>query len=100
GRSAELPELVLVLGKGDPAVEVDLERLGLDVGGRDVGVDARVDPHGPDGHPRLAGELRDGLVQHLDVELEAESGDVTRLLSPEQVTGAPDLEVAHRNLEP
>ena len=42
----------------------------------------------------------DGLVQHLDVELEAERGDVPRLLGAEQVAGAADLEVAHRDLEP
>ena len=47
----------------------------------------------------LAGELGHGLVEHLDVELEAEGGHVARLLGTEQVAGAPDLEVAHGDLE-
>ena len=54
---------------------------------------------GPDGGARLAGELGDGLVEHLDVELEAERGDVARLLGAEEVARAADLEVAHRDLE-
>ena len=49
---------------------------------------------------RLAGQLGDGLVQHLDVELEPERGDVARLLGAEQVAGAADLEVAHRDRKP
>ena len=44
-------------------------------------------------------ELRDRLVEHLDVELEAERGDVAGLLRAEQIARAPDLEVAHRDLE-
>ena len=65
-----------------------------------VRVDAGVDPDGAHGDPRLARELGDRLVQHLDVELEAERGDVARLLGAEQVARAADLEVAHRDLEP
>ncbi len=40
-----------------------------------------------------------GLVQHLDVQLEAERGNVARLLGAEQVACAADLEVAHRDRE-
>ncbi len=69
------------------------------VGGH-VGVDARVHPHGADGQARLPRKLGDGLVQHLHVELEAERCDVAGLLGAEQVARAPDLEVAHRDLEP
>ena len=47
----------------------------------------------------LAGELTDRLGDHLDVEVEADRGDVTRLLGAEQVARAADLEVAHRDLE-
>ena len=54
GRGAELAELVLVLRERDPAVEVDLERLGLDVGRGDVRVDAGVDPDRARGDARLA----------------------------------------------
>ena len=45
GRDAQLVQLVLGLGKRDAAVQVDLQRLGSDVGGGDVGVDARIDAH-------------------------------------------------------
>ena len=45
------------------------------------------------------GELGHCLVEHLDVELEAERRDVTGLLGAEQVAGTADLEVAHRDLE-
>ena len=51
-----------------------------------------------DGAP-LAGELGDGLAQQLDVELEAERGDVPGLLRAEQLARAADLEVAHRDRE-
>ena len=44
-------------------------------------------------------QLGDRLVQELDVELEADGGDVARLLRAEQLAGAADLEVAHRDRE-
>ena len=47
----------------------------------------------------LAGELADGFGDHLDVEVEADRGDVARLLGAEQAARAADLEVAHRDLE-
>ena len=47
----------------------------------------------------FAGELADRFGDHLDVEVEADRGDVTRLLGAEQVARAADLEVAHRDLE-
>ena len=49
--------------------------------------------------PRHALQLGDGLVEHLDVQLEAERGDVAGLLGAEQVARAADLEVAHRDRE-
>ena len=98
-RGPELAQLVLVLGERDPPVQVDLQRLCLDVGGGDVRVDAGVDPHRPRDDAGLSRELGDGLVQHLDVQLEAERRDVTGLLGAEQVARAADLEVAHRDLE-
>ena len=42
---------------------------------------------------------RHRLVEHREVQLEAQRGDVARLLVAEQVAGAADLEVAHRDLE-
>ena len=65
-----------------------------------VGVDARVDAHRP---RRRAGARPESSAtasfEQLDVELEAERGDVARLLGAEQVAGAADLEVAHRDRE-
>jgi hypothetical protein len=80
-------------------VEVDLERLRRDVRRRHEGVHARVDAHGPRRDARLAAQLRHGLVEHLDVQLEAEGRDVARLLGAEQVARAADLEISHRDLE-
>src|SRR5438552_1584410 len=80
-------------------MQVDLERLGRDVASRDVGVDARVDADRTRGEPPLAGQLRDGLMQHLDIELEAQRGDMAGLLRAEQIAGAANLEVAHRDRE-
>ena len=48
---------------------------------------------------RCALQLGDRLVEQLDVELEADSGDVARLLGAEQLARAADLEVAHRDRE-
>ena len=97
-RCSELAELVVVLGEREPAVQVDLQRLGGDVGSRHVGVDPRVDPHRPGHRSPLARELGDGLVQELEVELEPDGCDVARLLRAEQVARAADLEIAHRGV--
>ena len=80
-------------------MEVDLERLRRDVVRRDVRVDPRVDADRAGGDPAFAGELGDGLGEHLDVQLEAERRDVTGLLVAEQIAGAANLEVAHRDRE-
>ena len=93
-------ELVLGFGQREPAVQVDLERLGGDVRGRNIRVDARVDPDRARGEPALALEVGDRLVEHLDVQLEPERCDVAGLLGAEQVAGAADLEIAHRDREP
>src|SRR6185437_9086446 len=95
-RGAELAELVVGLREREPAMEVDPERLGADVAGRHVRVDARVDPDRARRRPALARQLGDRLVQELDVELEAERGYVAGLLGAEQIARAADLEVAHR----
>ena len=99
-RRLELAQLVLVLDEREPAVEVDLERLGRDVA-RPARTRRRARRRAPGraASRRWPGELGDGLVQHLDVELEAERGDVAGLLGAEQVAGAADLEVAHRDRE-
>ena len=80
-------------------MQIDLQRLRGDVARRHVRVDADVDPDRPRRDPLLARQLGDDLLQHLDVELEAERGDVAGLLGAEQVAGAADLEVAHRDRE-
>ena len=64
-----------------------------------VRVDSRIHADRPSRGAALSRELRDGLAEQLDVELEAERGDVAGLLRAEQVAGAPDLEVAHRDRE-
>ena len=51
------------------------------------------------GAPSPAEQRCDRLVEHRHVELEADRRDVARLLVAEQVAGAADLEVAHRDLE-
>ena len=58
-------------------MQVDLERLRLDVLRRHVRVDARVDADRPRGDAPLARKLRYRLGEHLDIELEAERGDMT-----------------------
>ena len=68
------------------------------VGGH-VRVDARIHPDRSRGDATLARELGDGLGEQLDVQLEPERGDVARLLVAEQVAGAANLEVAHRDRE-
>ena len=47
----------------------------------------------------MPAELGDGLVQEVDVELETDRGHVPGLLGAEQLAGASDLEVAHRDRE-
>ncbi len=80
-------------------MQVDPGRLVADEGRRHVGVDA-------DLHPRQL--LRRGSSpcscavassQHRQVHLEAHRGDLARLLLPQQLAGAPDLQVAHGDLE-
>src|SRR5205085_6950703 len=100
GRRLQLAQLVLRLREREPAMEVDLQRLRADVVGRHVRVDTCVDPDRARDDAALPAQLRDRFGEQLDVELEAESGDVTGLLVAEQVPGAADLEVAHRDREP
>ena len=90
------------LGQRDAAVDVHLGGLHARRSGRDVGVDGGVDADGrrPDGRRRLALQVGDGLGQQLAVQLEADGGDVARLLVAEQVAGAAQLEVAHRDAKP
>ena len=49
---------------------------------------------------RLAAELGDDDLEHLDVLIEADRGDRARLLGAEQLAAAADLEVGRRDLEP
>ena len=74
-------------------VDVDLRRLEGDVVGRQVGVDGDVEAHRPRRAPAPSSAARSAshrLVDHLAVELEADRGDVARLLVAEQVAGAAD----------
>ena len=98
GGGAQLAELVVVLRQGDAAVEVDLEAsASMYVAG--TYASTRASTRTGRTATRLAHGLGDRLVQHLDVELEAEGRDVTGLLRAQGIAGAADLEVAHRDLE-
>src|SRR3954447_2870977 len=98
-RRLQLAQLVLRLRKRESPVHVDAQRLGSDVLLRHERIDARVDADGPRRDAVLALQFRHGFVQQLDVELEADRRDVAGLLGAEQLTGAADLEVAHRDRE-
>src|SRR6185503_5000951 len=55
---------------------------------------------GPDQCRRLlALEPGHGLPEQLAVELEADAHDVAALLRPEEIAGAAELEIAHRDFE-
>ena len=45
---------------------------------------------------RLAAALRHGFLQNLAVRLETNGGNEATLLAAEQISRAPDFEVAHR----
>jgi hypothetical protein len=81
-------------------VDLDLGRLVRHVVARHIGVHRQVHAH------RLgrllgglSGQQAHGLVDHPDVELEADGRHVAGLLVAEEVACAADLEVAHRDLE-
>ena len=85
--------------RGEPAVRLHAHVVARDVVARQVRVDRHVDLTSTGSAHRLALELADRLGDHLAVEVEADRGDVARLLAAEQVARAADLEVAHRDLE-
>jgi hypothetical protein len=58
-----------------------------------------VDPHVSVRRQGFATDLRDGLAQHLRVQVEADERHVARLLGPEQGPRSPDLQIAHRHLD-
>ena len=62
-------------------------------------VDGQVDRHLDRLGRALAGELADRFGDELAVEIEADGRDVPGLRATEQVAGATDLQVAHRDLE-
>src|SRR4051794_11452204 len=97
---AQRPELGDLARARDAAVHVDLRLLVRDVVGGDVRVDVDVEAHRLGlvlGRCAVAGA--DRLVEHAHVQLEPERRDVAGLLVAEEVAGAADLEVAHRDLE-
>src|SRR5918995_3287231 len=113
GRLGELAEAVYELlcqvfhlGEGaearGPAVEVDAFDLVHDVLGRQVGIERELDDDGPLLAPLLglASGGGYGLLQQVQVHLEADGRYVPRLLGAQQVSGAPDLQVTHGDGEP
>ena len=85
------------LGQRDAAVDVELGGLVGDVVGRDVGVEGEIEAHGAHERAAVAAELGDRLGQQVAVELEADRGDVPRLLVAEQAARAAQLEIAQRH---
>src|SRR5829696_1761747 len=113
GWLGELPEAVdellgqvFDLGEGaearSPAVEVYAFDLVHDVPWRQIRIQRELHDNGPLLAPllRLAPCGCDGLFQEVQVHLEADGRNVTRLLGTEQVARAPDLQIPHRNGEP
>src|SRR5262245_44325707 len=88
---AERAQLVLGLRERQATVEVDLERLRVDVACGDECVDARIDSDRAGGYAATPLQLGHRLVQELDIELEPERGHVPGLLRAEQFAGATDL---------
>ena len=86
--------------RGQAPVGLEPQLLLLDVGLGQVGVERQVELDlGRLAH-LLALQLGHDLADHLAVQVVADRGDVARLAGAEQVAGAPDLEVAHGDLEP
>ena len=89
-------------GEGEAAVEVDAKAGFGDVGGRKfsavfkaIELDFSADAVGAG----FALETGDGLFEELAIEFKADAGDVAALLGTEEVTGAPEFEVAHCDAE-
>ena len=103
-RSVELDldvaQLVDGLGQRDAAVDVELGGLVGHVVGRHVGVEREIEAHGAHERAAVAAQLGDGLGEQVAVELEADGGDVPRLLVAEQAAGAAQLEIAQRDAIP
>ena len=64
---------------------------------RQVRVDGQLDADLVELGLGITAELVHGLTDEPDVEVEADVGDVAGLLAAEQVSGAADLEVLHRD---
>ena len=89
----------MVAGGGDPAVEVEAERLLRDPARRHERLHRQVDPQLPLLRHRLALQLLHRLLQDADVGVEPDGGDVAVLLGAEHVAGAPQLQVAQGDAE-
>ena len=97
---ADVVDVARVGDRGEAPVRLHADVVAGDVVARQVRVDGQVDGDLDRLGDGLALELGDGLGDHLAVEVEADGGDVARLVGAEQVAGAADLEVAHGDLEP
>ena len=86
--------------RGQAAVGLQAEVLPGDVVGGQVGGDGQVQLDLGRRAQLLALQLGHRLGDHLHVQVVADGGDVAGLVAAEQVAGAPDLEVAHGDLEP
>ena len=90
-------DVVVGADLGQPLVHLQPQPLGRDVVVRQVGVDGQLDADLGELRLGVAAELVHRLADQPDVEVEADVGDVAGLLAAEQVAGAADLEVLHRD---
>ena len=97
---AQIVEVLLRLGARQPPVKDEPLVFIGHIMVRNVGRDAETQLGLEIGPLRLAAQLRNRLLHHLGVQLEADRRDLAVLLAPEQIAGAAMLEVGHRKFEP
>ena len=98
--SSSLVELGLVHARGELLVAAQAQTLVAHVLGREERRDRERDRDLRGRlHDRLALQRRHGIGEQMVVQLESHRGDLAVLLLAEQVAGAANLEVAHRQLE-
>ena len=83
---------------GELVIGLEAQAFGVDIGGWDVGIDGQFEFELGWGFDLVALEFGYGFADHAQVEVEADSGDVARLLSPEKVAGATDFKVFQGHL--
>src|SRR6476661_685306 len=98
-RGLDLGEGGLVDDTGELLVGLEPQTLARDVVVRQVGVDGQLDLDLGRRALAVAAEVGHRLAHEAHIEVEADPCDVAGLLTAEQVAGAADLEVLHRDLD-